>query len=248
MDHNTHLIQSKNELFSSDVRFEMSDLDPSFFKLKYPDQLTREAIVTNNQHQALLAFATQEGNNRSMKLLLWDMKATEESGKLSGKQIIDVPESYPNTLKAVNDHFYLSGNNHITYRIAADGSLTQLNTGLLEDFVEHNGVIYGIAEKKIYTSKDNGLTWSLFAENDQTPYRPEWGFAKVDDKIIMYNLGRIGQVEFTSLGIEVKYLENDALADKQITSVCHRGDDVYVTTLSGVYTKKLAIFFEEEAK
>ena len=223
----------------------ISDWDTDFERFDFPSHLEAEAIVVNSKEQALLTYVIKGQYGKTVKLLLFDLKTTYVSKKLNvvQNQAIDIADNHAVAIKAIDDHFYFTSNKN-TYRIDSKGNLTKLNINQVQRFVEQNGVIYGIGQSTLYRSTDNGLTWNTFAKNSD--YLHAWSFTKVGDKIAIHRFGQISQIEFTLSGYHLKPLDNKNLNYKQITSISEFNGNVYATTLSGVYTKKMEDFFEKE--
>lgn len=223
----------------------ITDWDANFERFDFPLDTESEAFSINNQNQALLAYVIKGEHGKSVKLLLIDLDATHTAKELKvvNNQAIDIADNYTSAVSTINDQFYFTSNK-ATYRISPDGSLIKLNTPLMTRFIEQNGVIYGMTSDSFYTSTDNGVTWNVAGKNSDN--LSSWNFTKVADKIVIHRFGQISTIEFTPNSYSLKVLENDILASKQITSVAMFDDEVYVTTMSGVYTRKLENFFEEK--
>ena len=68
-------------------------------------------------------------------------------------------------------------------------------------------------------------------------------FTRIDDRVVAYRFAQLWEVTLENDILNFTELDNDGLDGLSITSANLFGDQIYVTTLSGVYNKSLAEFF-----
>ncbi len=107
-----------------------------------------------------------------------------------------------------------------------------------------DGQIFGFGWQEMYTSSD-GLSWTKIADID--PVFQSINMVEIEGRTIGHRTDQIFLFTIEDNTLSIVELTNEGLEGNQITSVAAFNGKVYVTTLSGVFTKSIEDFFTEKA-
>lgn len=215
-----------------------------------------ETMVVNRQNQFIVPYYRYDrsystpvisGNSINLALVSVDVATLPAAGlAIKETQTIILDGAYfPFSISSAGDYFIISGLGG-TFRVAPDGTYQKTYPyGLLRQF-SFNGTLYGVttaggSSLQLAASTDQGKTWSVIAGPLPDAYR-QLTFKLVNNQLIaMYN-SQLFQLKFTGNTLTPTELDNTNLFGNQITSVAAFHNTVYVSTLSGVFTKPLRTF------
>ncbi|NID13127.1 hypothetical protein [Fibrivirga algicola] len=115
-----------------------------------------------------------------------------------------------------------------------------------------NGTVYGVTTAntgtlKLAKSTDQGATWSIIIDQLPDAYRT-FTYKTVGDKLIAAYNSQLFQLTITPTTLSTVELDNTGLYGNRITSVAQFRNTVYVSTLSGVFTKPVRTFLTTKNK
>lgn len=239
--------------------------DKDFASFELINYAVGESFVSNQRNQLLIAYRTYD-RSYNTPVLSGDLKfalislAVEQTSPsapsvLSTKQVQTLPSinsSFVLNMGSVSDYFVVSTTNGV-YRISPDGTYQKTYSWPMLRVFTYNNVLYGITQEysngstdyKLVTSTDAGLTWNTLASKLNSSY----GFLKYkqvgDQLIAMYN-NQLFQLRVEPNALVAKQLDDAGLYGNRITSVMKFRNTVYVSTLSGVFTKPWQTFLTEK--
>ncbi|MEM6801768.1 MAG: hypothetical protein AAF696_10230 [Bacteroidota bacterium] len=200
-------------------------------------------------------FPYSQGTNRKLKLALINMDFSQNSGtfarvfpeKIHTIEIQGV--SYDDYLFlhwSMEDGFIFTvgGNDPQafgTYKMNMDGSYQKIFDRVFIRVFSYQGRLYAMYDyfdqSYIIESQDGGLSWNQRFVADGIALAAT-SFYELDDHLVGHWNGQLILVEefndslFTTVELEARELEND-----YITSLAKLGDKVYISTLSGIFSR-----------
>jgi len=236
----------------------MPEIDPAFTRFYEAGQFALH-IVRNQANQLLIPYYHSVGSNFNPRLLLvevvWNVQEGITTMDVGQTKIIEIPRKdgllsvSPHVLTAVNNHFYFSSTRD-TYRVDANGELrVVLKEAMLTHFIPVGNTIYGMSlstpGRGLYESTDDGKTWRGFRGSSVLPTSDLMTYTIIAGRTVTYSgfFGRIYEVSFLPDKIVYRELGNGGIEHKRITSITEFQGKVYVTTLSGLYARKVQHFF-----
>ncbi len=162
-----------------------------------------------------------------------------------GNQFIELPE--PNAylpfraMTPLGDGFLFSTDGHI-WKLSHDGTLDSVHDQSAYSLFVDGDRCYGISDThRVLQSLDEGSTWQEVGSISHSTVSIE----KIGQQTVIYLADRIYQVDFETF--EFTELEAENLDGNQITSIVEFEDEVWVTTLSGLFHRSIETFFSEAA-
>lgn len=234
----------------------LASLDPDFAQFSLVPAATGETMVTNRQNQFIVPYRRYDRSystpvidgNRIHIALISVSVPTPPSLQLKTvkTQLIDLPGG--NALIALGsagDYFLVSTSSG-TFRIAPDGTYLRSYPYAFLKLFTFNGTMYGITTAnagilKLAASTDQGITWSILADQLPDAYRLFTYKAVAGQLIASYN-SQLFQLTITPTTLSAVELDNTGLYGNRIMSVAKFRNTVYVSTLSGVFTKPVRTF------
>ncbi|GAB4018622.1 hypothetical protein GCM10028808_53780 [Spirosoma migulaei] len=234
----------------------MSQLDADFAGFITLAVNQGESMVVNGQNQLIIPYQRYDrsystpvinGANISLVLLSINVPAWPNLGlDVTKTQLITLEGAgFPYSMGSAGDYFIVSTVKG-TFRISPNGVYEKTYPyGLLRQF-SYNGTVYGVTyanstSLQLVASTDQGKTWSVVANQVSDTYRL-LVYKQVNNLLIgMYN-SQLFQLQLTATTLTPTELDNTNLFGNRITSVAAFHNTVYVSTLSGVFTKPLRTF------
>lgn len=240
----------------ANVGLHMNQLDTDFAGFNLLPVAVGETMAANRQNQFIIpyqrydrSYSTPVIDGGSLSILLVSVTSPQPPnvGLATKKtQIVTLNGGLSlYSVGSVGDYFIVSTTGG-TFRIAPDGSYQQTYPyGLLRQFT-FNGIVYGVTKSggpslQLIASPDQGLTWSVLI--NQLPDIYEYlTFKQVNNRLIAIYNSQLFQLTLTPTTLTSVELDNTGLYGNRITSVVAFHNTVYVSTLSGVFTKPIRTF------
>jgi hypothetical protein len=238
------------------ISLKFTDIDKSFQGLAMDYFYQNEAVTAiNDQNQLLIPIYTNEDPYAYLAFyqigcIYKDYGGGVHQVDTAYVRKIHIKTPFDNTgqvfkIQSIKDNFFVS-NFRTTFLIRPNGTYSKvLDAGIKQFFKLHGNLYASGRDGHIYQSNDSGETWKQ-AYNGALPVQSD--AFNVGNDTFIYADDKIGQLTIQSDQIFVKELVNDGLEGNQITSVNQFKDRVYVTTLSGVYSKPYSQFLTYKAK
>ena len=248
---------TKNPFPSKGLEFSLKTLDPLFASFNTPYYTSGECfgLSETSQNQCLIPYyiydTTYVENNilqSEPNFYLINLSVEDYFGGTFIDTISCVRIEKENDwgkvffIHTIEDNFYVTCRNK-TMRIGVDGIPVTSFGGFFYRIFKHNDQLYALSLDELYTSTDNGLTWSVIQEIDRNLVNIN--YRVIDHNLIGYFKGQIFHFELSDEGFtEIKEVLNDGIENNQITSISKFSNKIYVTTLSGVFTKSIEDFLD----
>jgi len=231
----------------------LPEIDSTFANFILPSYWSSESIVINDQNQCLIPYQAYipehngQGNSIERKLLIvqlsivnydWGVIDYLDTASCTILQS-DQDNGYVASLHAIDENFFVTGDK--TLRVTSGLANEVVFEGRLYKIFKYKGVLYGFTRDELYKSVDDGASWQLFVPVSSDYSRINYEL--IDNELIGFYNSQIFHLTITDDAIEVEELMTDGLEGNTITSASLFKDKVYLTTLSGVFTKKLDDFF-----
>ncbi len=145
-------------------------------------------------------------------------------------------------IESIDEYFFivLAYN---TYRIDKNMDVKLVHEGLINDIFRDGQKYVATGASGFLYSYDEGITWQKKADETDTYFRYAT-YVSIDDRIIAFINGQIWECDFGENEIVLKELDNDGLEGNKITSISKFENQIYVTSLSGVFNKSATKFFQ----
>jgi hypothetical protein len=135
-----------------------------------------------------------------------------------------------------------------TYRINSNGIFSLVHEGALERVFQKNDTLYGVEYDGLFSSINNGKSWFKISDLELNPedistWLRHFQYYDVENEIIASSMDRLFHINIQDNKAIVKEIDNDGLTTNYITSVSKFKENVYVTTLTGVYYISYKEFF-----
>jgi hypothetical protein len=144
----------------------------------------------------------------------------------------DEGDTLVNRVESFNKNFLVS-TQKFSYLIHPDGTFKQIFNRSVQEFFQFNSLTYADLGDAVYSSPDDGESWVLVKSNLKNPGFRQ--FFKVKDSLYFFRKDSLFSVH---PDFSWKALCNSGIQGDEITSVNEFIDNVYVTTLSGLFYKK----------
>jgi len=230
-------------------------IDSTFAQFNSPYYFMSEFAVFNDQNQCLIPYQTYYTSDGGVqfisstpKLLITQLLVNDYEG--AGIDFIDTvrctilrPDQDIGSvisLHSFGENFFVTGYSN-TFRITSGLDVETVFEGRLYKIFKYKGLLYAFSKNELYKSENDGLSWQLVSSVDPNYWRINYEL--IDNELIGYYNSQIFHINITDDAIEVEELMTDGLEGNTITSASLFKDKVYLTTLSGVFTKKLDDFF-----
>ncbi len=228
------------------LTFNLADLDDEFKSVNGIYYERSESALINDLNQVLIPY---EDNTSKVTMALVDIEYNENKDGFNHKldtlrtQILTIDEPVQNlviAMESIGSNFFVTTDSKV-YLIDPLGNInTVLNERLYRVF-PHLQNLYGIGWNGLFISSDNGFTWNQVA--DIPTIWSSLNFTEIGEKVIAYRFDQVWEVSINSAEIGFTELDNDGLDGKVITSANQFDDKVFLTTLTGVYSKSFEEFF-----
>jgi len=242
------------------VRF--SELDPDFASFDLLPSWIGESIIANNQNQLIVPYRRYdrsystpviEGGLTNIALISLDVPSPPSIQiKATKTQLLTIQGgNFLHSISSIGSYFLVSTSNG-TFQIASDGIYRKTYPYPFLKFFVFNGTVYGITTAntgtlKLAKSTDQGSTWSIIIDQLPDAYRT-FTYKTVGDKLIAAYNSQLFQLTITPTTFSTVELDNTGLYGNRITSVAQFRNTVYVSTLSGVFTKPVRTFLTTKNK
>ncbi|MBO0951605.1 hypothetical protein [Fibrella forsythiae] len=240
----------------SNARLIMNQLDADFASFATLPVDMGETMAANQQNQFIVPYNVYDrryatpvidGNQTCLLLVSVTVpKAPYVALTIAKTQKIVLPASSGlRSVQRIGNNFIVSLSSG-TYRIKPDG--TYLKTypySLIRQFTT-NETVYGLTNGgagslQLVASTDQGNTWQTIATDLPTNYSL-LSYKQVQNQVIGVYNSQLFQLTITPTTLSTTELDNTGLYGNKITSVATYRNTVYVSTLSGVFTKPVRTF------
>jgi len=245
---------TRNPIGSGMLGFTMQNIDSTFSHFDLPPYWRSESFVFNSLDQCIIPYDyIDQPNGSPPKFAIVSLEVSDLSSPIFdyvdslNTSTFLLPYNGTNTLyslHAIDEYFYVSCAGK-SFRIAPDLNINTIIDDYFFRIFKHNDVVYGVTQSAMYRSYDNGLSWQLVIYNDVFF---QMHFESIGDKLYGYRNSQIWHFDISDDSIMVKEIVNDGLEGNEITSMSLFKGKVYVTSLSGVFTKnndELLVYKEE---
>ncbi|MGD1840614.1 MAG: hypothetical protein ACFB0B_06920 [Thermonemataceae bacterium] len=246
-------IPTEDPISNFTFSLDLEEFIPNYGSFNFPHYLTSEAILINSKNECLIPYYIKEDNLLINSNLLKVDLTVERLGARDvaidtvKTQIIELPYEFSNsiiTMQLLDDNFYVTTGSMGTYKVKDSGELTKVLDERLYRIFKVDGQIFGFGWQEMYTSSD-GLSWTKIADID--PVFQSINMVEIEGRTIGHRTDQIFLFTIEDNTLSIVELTNEGLEGNQITSVAAFNGKVYVTTLSGVFTKSIEDFFTEKA-
>ena len=231
------------------------DLDPDFALFEFPPYQISTAPVINQNNQCIVPYFNYDTTEDGIRIIegvakfaLFDLTIEDLGGNdhidTSQVRLVDGPENIGPiiSLHTVGDNFFVTGlnqtfrlDNQLTWEIAVEERLYKI--------FEYQNTLYAFSGQNfLYQADLSGNNWNKLGSVDNDFQLLNYGI--INDQLIGYFNSQLFEIEIDSENINAREIENDGLFGHEITSVMEFNGTVYVSTLSGVFTRSIGSFFE----
>lgn len=227
---------------------EMTNFDKIFATFNMPRLINGNGIVINDDMQVLIPYLQHDTTYKDAQVISSIPNFLSLKLEMHGDgDFIDTVSydlftiangGYLISLHSFGNDFFISCSDQ-TYKLSPQLELKSVFPGTLFKIVKQEDTLYGFTNSEAFISTDNGESWQ-FTSNIDRSFRLS-NFAIIDNEIIGFYNSQIFHLDIQSES--ARELLNDGLHGNQITSISHFLDKIYVTTLSGVYTRNYSEFF-----
>ncbi|WP_375447847.1 hypothetical protein [uncultured Fibrella sp.] len=235
----------------------MKDVDPDFADFNLVPYSVGDCMAINQQQQVLIPYSNYDRSyqtpvidGNTLHLALVSTVIAPTSGYVSVRSVL--PIHIPNTGQVSN---LVAQGNYLfvatyggggAYRIAPNGSYQQTYPYSILRFFVGNGTLYGLTyantqSLKLIASTDQGVSWKVLTDQLPADYQ-SLQIRQVNNQLIAWYNSQLFQLTITPTKLTAVELDNTGLYGNQITSVATFRNTVYVSTLSGVFTKPVRTF------
>lgn len=234
----------------------LAPLDPAFAEFDLVPAANGETMVTNGQNQLIVPYRRYDrsyntpvidGTLINIALISVSVPTPPHIQlKTASTQLINLPGgSYLSALSSVGNYFLVSTGGG-TYRVAPNGSYQKTYPYSFLKLFTFDGTVYGVTTAntgtlKLAASTDQGITWSILIDQLPDAYRL-FTYKTVNNQLIAIYNSQLFQLLITPTTLSAVELDNTGLYGNKITSVAKFRNTVYVSTLSGVFTKPVRTF------
>ena len=144
------------------------------------------------------------------------------------------------SLNTVDGNFYACLSK-ATIRITSDYKVDQVLSNKLVRIFKYRGSLYGVGLNQLYRSEDDGVSWTPIIQiSDDANLNT---FKVIDNELIAFYNDQLLHLTITDNTLEQKEILTDGLEGNKITSISLFKGKIYLTTVSGVFTKDYNKFF-----
>ena len=242
-------------LNNSELRIRMDERIPGFARFNLPPYNFGDGVAIFDDRFVVApfqVFASDEENpviSGQQHLLLTefeiDFDGVFDRIDSVGTMVVSLPMTAGPvlSLEPMEEYCFVACANE-TFRLQRDGSLEKVLNGAITNVINVEGAYYGFGFERIYSSLDNGSIWTDLGAIDIAFNQLQ--FSNVADKWIGFYNSQLFEIDVTETELVVKELDNDGLDGHRIMDVAAFQDEVYIATLSGMFTRPLDSFFEEK--
>lgn len=239
------------------IQFTLSDYDSTFHDFDPLDETYNIPLgAFNSNHQLLLPYSVGIIDSLAFALISFkinpdintDLSSNDTYIEIKDVKIIKIhrdnsPKS--SIVYGTGNDFIIRNNNKVA-KIYSNGSYKEIKIhGFFPSkFFIKNNYLLAVCYGTIYLSYDNGETW--IKEFESNGGLDMFSYATIDDRVIMSKESSIYEMVFTDTGFVAEELKNDGLEGNFITSVNEFNNKVYISTLSGLFYKNKAEFFDRK--
>ncbi len=234
----------------------LAALDPDFASFNLIPTSAGETMVANSQNQFIVpyrrydrSYSTPVINGNLTNIALISVNVPNPPSiqlKTTKTQLIELPGgSFLRAMSSIGNYFLVSTSGG-TYRISPNGTYQKSYPYTFLNLFTFNGTVYGVTTAntgtlKLATSTDQGASWTILADQLPDAYRL-FNYKTVNNQLIATYNSQLFQLTFTPTTLSTVELDNTGLYGNKITSVARYRNTVYVSTLSGVFTKPVRTF------
>ena len=236
------------------LKFSMKkrDNDFSYYEFSY----TGESFGINSLNQILIPYRTgynvETGSFHAAMTFLFINTISQRQDNIDfidtiSTSVFKIPNCPRVDFIFSKDDYFILGLGE-TYRINSNGIFSLVHEGGLERVFQKNDTLYGVEYDGLFSSINNGKSWFKISDlvlnpEDISTWLRHFQYYDVDNEIIASSMDRLFHINIQDNKAIVKEIDNDGLKANYITSVSKFKENVYVTTLTGVYYISYKEFF-----
>ena len=238
---------NENAFFDTDTRLYTQNIGyiDSLTPLKYKKfnyGLDNTAI---NEYNKTLLPVIKNADTSAISFILFDLKEYIDSLPYSSDYTLSVNKyieiNLPtestnniNRIESFHQNFYVSTEEN-TYLIRPDGNYKLITEGSASDFFQYDNKTFADFGNRILSSTDKGETWE---EKNNTPVFDGFReFSEIYGRLIFYHKDELFLIN--SNNFSFTSLNSKGLEGSKITAVLPFHKQVYITTLSGIFSKPI---------
>ncbi|MBO0933465.1 hypothetical protein [Fibrella aquatilis] len=237
----------------------LTSIDSGFTEYASPNFYLGESAVVNQRNQLLIPYRRSRlpdgslpSSNLSLAILSLNVSALPEKAiRVNKIRLINIPNStyiYAVNLCSAGDNFIVSTNEG-TYLVTPDGAYRQSSQSTMAKLFIYNGVLHGVVSPSSYnnfkyqlaTSTNQGNTWVVIGDELPATYS-RLLYKQVGKDLIAIYGSQLFLLRLTPNNLTTTELDRNGLEGNQITSIAQFRNTVYVSTLSGIFTKPARTF------
>jgi hypothetical protein len=220
------------------------DYQPTF--QQYERFRFKGLIGAFNKYYVFMTSVVKKNEPNKLCFILNPIKKNGDYLSLDLPQVREVvlpdetnPEVY--TMEAFQRNFLISTGGK-SYLLRPDGTFKAIFNERALDYFFWREKLYADLGTKLYSSVDDGETWTLVKDDLRLPTPRE--FAPIQDELVCYKQDTLFHINPTNFSYRA--LKNKGFATNQITSASFFLDSVYVGTLNGVFVKSKKDCFDDK--
>jgi hypothetical protein len=232
---------------------DFKNIDSNYISLNLNTSFDYEANAININDQLIVPILSKDP---TQKPILYLLDIIEDNSKPFGQHIniknlkrlqIDESTYYTNyyqlTVKGEN-FFYL--NDYGTYKIDKNGNHKKVLKGesVRSIFQFQNKLFEASIPNGLFTSSDDGENWTEF--DGYADFLVNSRYYTVSDSLIAVYHDQLFTVQITNDSYNARELVDKGLEGNIITSVNEFNDNIYISTLAGVFVKPKSTFFDSK--
>jgi hypothetical protein len=234
-------------LSQANLNIDFLALDSLFRYFEIPSYKSTPGCGINDENQLLVAYKRRTAPNSQQvntSFYLAKIELSSGAGPLDTVNQHFIHEDFGiqniTGITTVNSDFYVCGDD-IAVRINSAGEIEKLDGPGLTKIYGFGEKLIGIGFKKAYASEDDGISWAEIASFDDSLF--ELKLHDLDGEIIATFEDKIYHFIDSEGNFLFQEIENEHLEDILITSLSKFDNQVFLTTLSGVFRKGIEDFW-----
>jgi len=225
----------------------MVAIDSNFWQFNFPSYWMGDCMLLNGNNQCLIPYNTYIPNSNSVTFNA--RFCVVEIYRDGYDQILDTLKAVPIpidsnlggvlSLNTVDGNFYACLSK-ATIRVTPDYKVDQVSSNRLVRIFKYQGSLYGVGLNQLFRSDEEGLSWTPIVQVSESAYLHT--FKVINNELIAFYNDQLLHLTITGNSMEQKEILNDGLEGNKITSISLFKGKVYLTSISGVFTKEYSKF------
>jgi hypothetical protein len=219
----------------------MPSLDSGFYRFHTLPLVFGNSIGINNSNTVLAVYQYYNSDAWGVAALLVHLTEGNPGmlDTISTKVIRLNQAAEVGTIQYFFDHYFVATTK--TMRISMDGAVTTCFPRAIYSMFRVGADLYGMSFGKVVISKDAGVTWSEIGEVNYALESMQ--FVQADNEVFALNDDRIFHVVIGDSVMTVEEIDNDGLSTHWITSLNRYYNEMYVISLSGIFSRPIQSFY-----